>query len=277
MTITPTAAPVLPADVLAVGRAPVLVTGASGVLGRAVVDELRASYVPVRAFVHRRPSQDVTSVRGDIATGAGLDEALDGVGAVIHCSTSSAHRRVDVGGTRNLVQALDAWAPGAHLVLPSIVGCWENPLGYYRTKADTENIADAWHGRASIVRATQFHTLAHGFVSGRNAHVSGAMSRMSVAPVDPAWVASKLVDVALMRTPLATPMELAGPETFTFAELATLTAHLEGRRPARAAALPVVGGAMRAFAAGTNLPGEGAQRGGRSYEQWLADRSEGEI
>lgn len=192
------------------------------------------------------------------------------MGAVIHCSTAADHRRVDVGGTRNLVRALDAWAPEAHLVLPSIVGCWENPLGYYRSKADTENIAEAWRGRASIVRATQFHTLARGFTSGRKARLSGAMSKVSMAPVDPAWVASKLVDVALMRSPLAGPLELAGPETFTMAELAILTAHLEGRRPVLAVPAPALGGAMRSFARGTNLPGPGAQRGGRSYEQWLA-------
>lgn len=274
MTTTPTAAPVLPPDVLAVGRAPILVTGASGVLGRAVVAELRASFVPVRALVHRQDVPGATGYRGDVATGAGLDAALEGVGGVIHCSTSSAHRRVDVAGTRNVLRALDAWAPQAHLVLPSIIGCWENPLGYYRSKADTENLAEAWTGRASIVRATQFHTLAHTVVTGRAARLSGAMSHVSTAPVDPAWVASKLVDVALMRTALTVPLELAGPETFTMAELTTLTAHLEGRRAARSVMTPTLGGAMRSFARGTNLPGPGAQRGGRSYEQWLTARGD---
>lgn len=272
MTITPTTAPILPPDVLGVGRAPILVTGASGVLGRAVVEELRASSIPVRALVHRTPLDDVTSVAGDIMTGAGLDEALPGVGAVIHCATDPSNARVDLDGTRNLLRSLDAWAPGAHLVLPSIVGCWNNPFAYYRTKADTENLAESWSGRASIVRATQFHTLAHDLVSGSAARVTGSESRVGVSPVDPEWVARKLVDVALVRTSLTTPLELAGPEDFTLGELATLTAHLEGRRPVRAVRVPTLGGALRSFARGTNLPAAHVQRGGRSYAQWLAAR-----
>ncbi|MBZ4498092.1 NAD(P)H-binding protein [Dermacoccus sp. Tok2021] len=272
MTTTPTAAPILPPDVLGVGRAPVLVTGASGVLGRAVVEELRASSIPVRALVHRTPITDVTCAVGDILTGAGLDEALPGVGAVIHCATDPSNARVDRDGTRNLLRSLDAWAPGAHLVLPSIVGCWNNPLAYYRTKADTENLAESWSGRASIVRATQFHTLAHEVVSGAAARLTGAESRVRVSPVDPEWVARKLVDVALIRTSLATPLELAGPETFSLGELSTLTAHLESRRPVRSVQVPTLGGVLRSFARGTNLPGEQAKRGGRTYAQWLAAR-----
>ena len=89
MRLTPTAAPLLPADILVAGRAPVLVTGASGVLGRCVVEELLTSSIPVRALTHRRdvdlpeaaagiPAR-LEHVTGDLGTGAGLDAALDGV------------------------------------------------------------------------------------------------------------------------------------------------------------------------------------------------------
>lgn len=278
MTLTPTATPTLPADVLAAGRAPVLVTGASGTLGRAVVDELLMSHVPVRVLTHRTtletPTHDtratLTTAAGDIATGAGLDSALDGVGAVIHCA-SDPHDpvRVDVAGTRNLVRALDAWAPSAHLVHVSIVGCWENPLPYYRAKADAENIVDAWQGRSSIVRATQFHPFAHDAVTGRAAPLAASLDAIGVSPVDPTWVATKLVDVSLMRTSLPDVLELAGPETFTVAELTTLTAHLHGRRAARGITLPPVGGVMRAFADGAHLASDATQIGGRPYAQWF--------
>lgn len=274
MSITPTQAPTLPSDVLAVGRPPTLVTGASGTLGRHVVAELLASSVPVRALTHSSDDVpgDAPTVRGDVATGAGLDEALTGIGAVIHCATSPTDpTRVDVDGTRNLLRALDAWAPNAHLVHVSIIGCWENPLAYYRAKADTENLVEAWHGRSSMVRATQFHPLAHALVSGPRARITGATRDVRVSPVDPAWVATKLVDVALMRTSLAEPIELAGPETFTLADLAALTAHLEGRTTPRAAAIPLLGGALGAFARGSNLPHDDAARGGRAYAQWVRD------
>lgn len=280
MTLTPTAAPILPADVLAAGRAPILVTGASGTLGRAVVEELLTSHVPVRALVHSTPVTPppgehrarLTSVLGDVATGAGLDAALDGVSAVVHCAGDPRQGdRVDVQGTRNLVMSMDAWAPSAHLVAVSIVGCWEDPFPYYRAKADEENIVEAWHGRASIVRATQFHPFAHDLVSGAGARVLGGLDDISISPVDPRWVAAKLVDVALIRTTLPEPMQLAGPETFTLAELTTLTAHLRAQQPARHVDLPVLGGAMRAFARGAHLASDETQIGGRTYAEWFTD------
>lgn len=58
-----------------------LVTGASGYVGSLLVDPLRRSGHDVRAFA-RDPSRvavDVPVVTGDIATGAGLDEALTDV------------------------------------------------------------------------------------------------------------------------------------------------------------------------------------------------------
>lgn len=281
MRLTPTAAPLLPADILVAGRAPVLVTGASGVLGRCVVEELLTSSIPVRALTHRRdvdlpeaaagiPAR-LEHVTGDLGTGAGLDAALDGVEAVIHCAGNPKDaRRVDVEGTRRLVDALDAWAPSAHLVHVSIVGCFENPYPYYRAKADAENVVEAWHGRASIVRATQFHPFVAQLVRGAGARALGAVEDIEMSPVDPRWVATKLVDVASLLTSLPTPMELAGPETFTLADIATLTAHLDRRRAPRTAPLPTIGATMRAFTRGAHLPSEQTQIGGRTYAQWLS-------
>ncbi|MER7760981.1 NAD(P)H-binding protein [Streptomyces sp. NPDC097619] len=65
---------------------PVLVTGATGRIGRLVVDRLLGSGVPVRALV-RRPEgaslpAGVEVVRGDLTEPDGLGPALEGVGAV---------------------------------------------------------------------------------------------------------------------------------------------------------------------------------------------------
>jgi uncharacterized protein YbjT (DUF2867 family) len=64
----------------------VLVTGATGRVGRLVVDELVTAGVPVRALT-RRPDmaslpRGVEVVTGDFTAPASLDAALDGVGAV---------------------------------------------------------------------------------------------------------------------------------------------------------------------------------------------------
>ena len=39
----------------------------------------------------------------------------------------------------------------------------------------------------------------------------------------------------------------------------------------RVLTLPAVGGALQAFAAGTNLPGSGADLGERTFDAWLAE------
>ena len=64
----------------------VLVTGATGRVGRLVVDELLRAGMPVRALT-RRPEQAALPagaevVAGDLTVPASLDAALDGVGAV---------------------------------------------------------------------------------------------------------------------------------------------------------------------------------------------------
>jgi uncharacterized protein YbjT (DUF2867 family) len=65
---------------------PVLVTGATGRVGRAVVDQLLGAGVPVRALT-RRPATaglpaTVEVVGGDLTVPESLDAALQGVGAV---------------------------------------------------------------------------------------------------------------------------------------------------------------------------------------------------
>ena len=65
---------------------PVLVIGATGRVGRLVVDELLHASVPVRAFTRRPDTAALPPgaqvVRGDLTAPASLDAALDGVRAV---------------------------------------------------------------------------------------------------------------------------------------------------------------------------------------------------
>ena len=66
---------------------PVLVTGATGRVGRLVVDLLAEAGVPVRALTHRPEAvatlpANVAAVIGDLTAPESLDAALQGVGAV---------------------------------------------------------------------------------------------------------------------------------------------------------------------------------------------------
>ena len=83
----------------------ILVTGGSGVLGSQVVERLRAAgQRPI--VLSRRASSAPDWVRGDIATGEGLPEALAGVEVVVHAASAAAEftkiKGTDIEGPRDL-------------------------------------------------------------------------------------------------------------------------------------------------------------------------------
>ena len=137
----------------------VLVTGASGNLGRAVLGRLRDDGISVRATSRRPPaSSDVEWVVTDLATGDGLTEAVTGVDAVLHLVSAPRGRQtyqVDVLGTRRLVVAAGT-AGVRHIVYISIVGVDRVPIPYYRHKLAAEQVIAAGPVPWSVLRATQF-------------------------------------------------------------------------------------------------------------------------
>lgn len=95
----------------------VLVTGATGFLGKRVVHELRGAGWPVRAIGRRVPAPadrepGVCYIAADLG-GEVSCELLDGVGVVVHCAASSdagqgAHERGTIGATRKIAEAAAA-------------------------------------------------------------------------------------------------------------------------------------------------------------------------
>lgn len=249
---------------------PVLVTGGSGTLGRRVVAELAARSVPARVLSRSAATAVGTAVTvpGNLATGLGLGEATRGVRAVVHCATRPTRvRAVDIEGTKRLLLALRLASPQAHLVYVSIVGCDANPLPYYRAKAAAETAVDLSPTPASVVRATQFHELVRRLAARSNFRVAGLSVRgLRFQPCDPAYVAARLVDVALGPR-LQRRLDLAGPQVLTFTQAVRAVTGVD-----RVLELPPVGAVLRAFATGSNLPGPAAQVGGRSFQDWLAAR-----
>ena len=99
-------------------------------LGRALVPELLSVGHAVRVL-SRKPPSDEQTWRGDLVTGECLEEAVDGVGVIVHCATGNG--RADIAGTRNLIQTA-ARAGRPHLIYVSIVGVGRVDMAYYRAK-----------------------------------------------------------------------------------------------------------------------------------------------
>ena len=254
--------------------AQVLVTGGSGTLGRAVVPALTAAghQVAVLSRTDAGPVGGAPRRRGDLRTGAGLREALQGVDVVLHLASDPRHvREVDVDGTARL-SGTAAEAGCGHLLVVSIVGCDRVPFGYYRGKQTAEEVALRGPVPASVLRATQFHELVARLAQAVTLGPVVVVPRgLRAAPVDIRDVAERLVR-AVAEGPAGRLRDLGGPEVVDLADAAAAVARARGRHPPRPVRLPAWGAFLRAFAAGANLPAPDADRGARTFAAWLAEQ-----
>src|SRR4051812_12280574 len=120
----------------------VVVTGATGTLGRVLVPALQEAGHQVRAMT-RTPGKvsGGNEVVADVLEPDSLGPALDGADVVVHLASNPKHAtRTEVEGTRNVLAARPA---GAALLYLSIVGCDRTPFTYYRAKTAAEALVHA--------------------------------------------------------------------------------------------------------------------------------------
>ena len=256
---------------------PFLVTGGTGTLGRLVVPRLRDAGAEVRVLSRRphEPGDGVEFAVGDLATGEGLDAAVDGIGTIVHCGGSA---KGDDDKARNLVRAA-ARADAQHLVFISVVGADRVPVssgvdramfGYFAAKRAAEQVVADSGLPWTTLRATQFHDLV--------LTVARQLAKLPVLPVpagvryqpvDAGEVAARLAELSL-GPPSGLVPDVGGPRVEPLAELLRGYLRASGRRrllvpvrlPSRAA---------RAVRAGANLAPERAV-GRRTWEDFLAER-----
>jgi uncharacterized protein YbjT (DUF2867 family) len=254
----------------------VLVTGGTGTLGRLVVRRLAEAGYAVR-LLSRRPqplhggpdAKGVAWCTGNLVTGVGLDAALDGVTAVVHCASNPRRWREDVPAARNLADAARR-AGSPHLVFISVVGVDRVPFAYYRTKLAVEGLLAGSGVPWSILRATQFHDLIRMMLDGlaRAPKVMLVPARTSFQPVDADEVAARLVE--LVRSgPSGRVPDFGGPEVLGLEEMAASYLRATGRRR-RLIAVPLPGALFRGYREGGHLA-PGHAEGRRTWGEYLAD------
>jgi uncharacterized protein YbjT (DUF2867 family) len=184
----------------------ILVTGASGNLGSALLPRLAAGF-EVRPMSRRaRPGW----VAADLSTGTGVSDAIRGADVVVHLASSPTKtRRTDVDGTRRLL------APTVkHFVYVSIIGVDRVPLPYYRMKLAAERVVAASGVPYTILRAAQFPQLIDALL--KMPVIDRSLLFQPVAVED---VAARIVEL-VAAPPVEGIVELAGPERLTLGELA---------------------------------------------------------
>src|SRR5688500_4616468 len=141
----------------------ILVAGATGALGSAVVARARRTEHAIRAM-SRRPvpataDQAVEWIQGDSTSGEGIRNAMRGVDVVVNCTGNARDAfRTDVLGVRHLAEAARD-ASVRHFFHVSIAGADRIVFDFYAHKIEGEAAVRASGAPFSIQRVTQFHAL----------------------------------------------------------------------------------------------------------------------
>ena len=127
---------------------PVLITGGAGSVGRQLVEmfaeagrAIRVFDLPMMDFAGLEDRDGIEIVRGDITDAEGVRKAVEGAEAVLHLAAilppnSERNRgvtfKVNVGGTQNIISAMEQSDPDARLVFTSSISTYgdtsaENP------------------------------------------------------------------------------------------------------------------------------------------------------
>jgi uncharacterized protein YbjT (DUF2867 family) len=265
----------------------VLVTGGSGVLGRQVVQMLRDRGVDdVRALSRKalpeRSGREAGTGRaqGDLETGVGLAQAVEGVDVIVHCASAGdpRHPQRDLLQTRNLLVAAGGNRPRGqsgqatpHVVYISIVGVDRVRFGLYRAKLVAERMIAESGLPWTVLRATQFHELILMLaMMTTKGPVALTPRGLRSQPVESAEVARRLADLAL-QPPAGRVPDLGGPQVQTIEEMTRDYLDAAGRiRPVLR--IPVPGKAAADFRAGNNLLGPDGVRVGRTFAEYLRER-----
>jgi len=259
------------------GHGPILVTGGTGTLGQLVVARLREAGGTVRVLSRsrREAGEGIELVTGDLATGEGIEAAVQGAGIIVHCAGST---KGDEDKARSLVRAASA-AGARHLVFISVVGADRIPVvsavdramfGYFAAKLGAERVVAESGLPWTTLRATQFHDLS--LMTARQMAklpVIPVPSGFRFQPVDAGEVAARLVELAL-GTPAGLVPDIAGPRVYGMAELVRTYLRARGKHRVIVPVRPP-GKAAAALRGGANLAPDRAV-GRRTWEEFLAER-----
>jgi NADH dehydrogenase len=202
----------------------ILVAGATGLLGRQIVRQLREQQRPVRAFVRAAErARDLEALGAELVTGdlrdpASVRAACAGVTHVVSTANAFLQKRgntpetVDIAGTRALAEAARAVDVRRFVYVSAVVARPDSIVDYYRYKYQAQEAVRASGVCYTIVRAAAFMDVWADIVLGK-ARTGGAavvfgdgkravnfiavtdVARAIVSLLDDAAAANRVIDV----------------------------------------------------------------------------------
>jgi uncharacterized protein YbjT (DUF2867 family) len=249
----------------------VLITGATGQLGLALLKQLKNTDYQVKITSRRKP-QNINQfewVYSDFSTGEGLKDAITDIDVIIHAATSPMKnsKNVDVLGFGKF---LDMTRQIKHFIYPSIVGIEDIPMKYYKYKYQAEELLKNSSVPHTIIRATQFHS----FIE--NSLLSKPLFKKYFVPgdfkfqtVDTSEFAAHLIQL-IGDVPKGKTDDFGGPEILTLREMAELKIKVNNESN-KVANLSFPGKLYRAFLKGKNT-NEQQKSGKITFEEYLRNK-----
>jgi uncharacterized protein YbjT (DUF2867 family) len=229
----------------------ILVTGATGFVGRHLNERLRKDNLPVRGLV-RTPEKaqalrdlGVEAAVGDIADAVSLEAAMQGCKKIIHLvgiiqeAPGVTFKGVHVDGTRNLLDTAKK-AGVRHFVYQSALGTRPNARSqYHRTKWEAEELVRASGIPFTILRPSLIYGPGDLFTIRLSEMIRLSpvvpvigSGRSRIQPIFIDDVTECIRKIVTSDSYLNEMYEIGGPEQLTYEEATTMIAEVSGvKRP----------------------------------------------
>ena len=248
----------------------VLVTGATGQLGLALLKQLKNTDYQVKITSRRKPENVYFEwVYSDLMTGKGLEEAIKDVDLIIHAATSPVKDSdiIDVSGFNKFLEMAQHIK---HFIYPSIVGIEDIPMKYYRNKYQAEELLTNSSVPHTIVRATQFHSFVEKlFLSKPLFKRYLVPGNIKIQSVDVDEFADHLVQMINVG-PQGKADDFGGPEILTLREMAELKIRVNNETN-EVVNLSFPGKLFKSFLEGNNT-NEHQKVGKITFEEYLRNK-----
>ena len=221
----------------------VVVLGATGVIGRALLPRLAEEHQVVAVSRSRREPEDgVEWAQADAVSGAGLDDALEGTDVayhLVHSLGSRDYERQDRAAAGNVSRAAAAAGVKQIVYLGGLGGDDRDASAHLRSRRET--------GERLAADGVPVTTLRAAIVIGKDSAafetILGLVKRLPVM-ITPSWVSTPTQPIALddvarylagvcgNEAAYGEGYDTGGPEVMTYRQMIERIADLLGRKPA---------------------------------------------